>query len=117
LWVRAEESSLYRFVMSLRSGVVAQRAGDLPESRTRLPRLAADSIAGHFRSRARAAGLSPQHYALLWTESRLSYRSGEKKDRTVALIRWEADPEQGVFISWRPDEATLQRYWPDVDEP
>ena len=41
-------------------------------------------------------------------------------DRIVALLRWRADGGDGegdVFVSWSPDERTLQQHWPAVGEP
>jgi hypothetical protein len=109
--------------MSMRAAVASHRAGTLPAAQVRFPRLLAESLAEHIESRARADGLTPTRYALLWTESRVGYDSGARSDRIVALLRWRADGandgdgEGGVFVSWSPDERTLQRHWPAVGEP
>ena len=86
LWVRGEDIALSRFAVGMRS------------------------------PRALAGGLAPTRYALLWTESRVRYGSGARSDRIVALLRWRADGEGGVFVSWKPDERTLQQHWPAVGE-
>jgi hypothetical protein len=117
LWVRGEDIALSRFVMGMRSGVASRREGTLAPSRVRVPRLLADSMAEHFRKRTGAEGLAPDRYALLWTESRVSYRTGARSERIVALVRWRADPGEGVFVSWRPDERTLREYWPALGQP
>jgi hypothetical protein len=111
VWVRSEEIALYRFVTSLRNAVVAHRAGALRASQRRHPELLARSIAAHFRSRAESLGLAPTRYALLWRESRIDYRSGEASERVTALLRWDADPDRGVALAWRPDPEHLSKHW------
>jgi hypothetical protein len=107
----------------MRAAVASHRAGTLPAARARFPRLLAGSLAEHIQSRAQADGLTPSRYALLWTESKVGYASGARSDRIVALLRWRADGadsgdgEGGVFVSWSPDERTLQQHWPAVGEP
>jgi hypothetical protein len=123
LWVRGEDIALSRFAVSMRSAVASHRAGTLSAARVRFPRLLAESLAEHIQSRARADGLTPTRYAVLWTESRIGYGSGARSDRIVALLRWRADAtsgeagDGGVFVSWSPDKRTLQQHWPAVDEP
>ncbi len=116
LWVRGEDIALSRFAVGMRSAVASRRAGTLAAAQVRFPRLLAESLAGHIQSRALADGLAPTRYALLWTESRVGYGSGARSDRIVALLRWRADGEGGVFVSWKPDERTLQQHWPAVGE-
>ena len=114
--MRGEDIALSRFAVGMRSAVASRRAGTLAAAQVRFPRLLAESLAGHNQSRALADGLAPTRYALLWTESRVGYGSGARSDRIVALLRWRADGEGGVFVSWNPDERTLQQHWPAVGE-
>ncbi len=114
IWIRGEDIALYRLAMGLRSAIASHRAGALPRSRVSYPRLLAESMAEHFRRRAAADALSPDRYALLWTESRIDYATGAESNKTVALLRWREDREQGVFVSWRPDADTLARHWPPL---
>lgn len=117
LWVRGEDIALYRLAMALRSAVASHRAGALPPSQVRFPRLLAESIGEHFRRRASARHLAPERYALLWREWRIDYATGAKSERIVALLRWRDDPEPGVFVSWRPDALALSRHWPPLEGP
>jgi hypothetical protein len=98
--------------MSLRSTAVARRRGTLPPEQAHWPRLLAEFVAAHFRNRAQRAGLAPERYALHWTESRISHRTGERSERDVALFRWQEAPGRGVFIHWGPDQSTLREHWP-----
>ena len=117
LWVTGEEIALYRSATSLRAAVAARFTGALHPSQERHPKLLAESIAEHFRKRARARGFAPERYALLWREATLSERTGVRGERVVALMRWEADAERGVTLGWRPDPERLARDWPGLDEP
>jgi hypothetical protein len=117
LWVRGEDIALARLRSELRNTAGPRRAGTLPPSLARVPRLLAESMAEHFRGRARAAGHTPDRYALLWTESKVNVASGARRQRILALIRWQADPAGDLFISWSPDEQTLQEHWPALGEP
>ena len=74
-------------------------------------------MAQHFRSRAAREGFAPDRYVFRWTESLVDYRSGRHSERVVALVRWRADPEEGVFVSWRPDGHRLREHWPPLEKP
>lgn len=117
LWVTGEEIALYRSATSLRAAVVAQRTGALDPAQQRHPELLAESLAEHFRGRARARGLAPERFALLWRESTLREQTGERGDRTVALMQWETDPARGVRLAWRPDPARVAEGWPRLTDP
>ncbi len=112
LWVRGEQIFLQRSVVILRAAAAARRAGGSDPSRTRLAKLLARSIGAHFVGRERLAGAAPDRYLLLWREARISYRTRSRSDRIVALLGWRRASRPGVFIAWRPDEATLrERGW------
>jgi hypothetical protein len=116
IWVRGEDIALYRFATGLRSAAASQPGESLFRSRERFARLLAETIGEHFRSRAERE-FAPDRYALLWTELHVDYRSGEHSERVVALVRWRADPDEGVFVSWSPDDRTLGEHWPLLGEP
>jgi len=117
LWIRGEEIALERMARALQSSAAWRRAGTLAPSQIRFPKLFSESLADHFRSRARADGLAPDRYALLWTSWKRSLVSGESSERIVAIIRWQADPGGNLFISWSPDEQKLQEHWPELEKP
>lgn len=114
LWVTGEAILLSRSAAGLRAAVAAGRTGSLDPSNRRLPRLLAESIADHFRRRVRRQGIAADRYALLWTESRVSYRTGARTRGAVALFEWR---ESGrVFVRWRPEERTLRERWPALGQ-
>ena len=116
MWVRGEDIALYRFATGLRSAAGSRGGESRPRSRERFARLLVETMAEHFRSRAERE-FAPDRYALLWTESHVDYRSGEHSERVVALVRWRADPDDGVFVSWSPDDRKLGEQWPRLEEP
>ena len=117
IWVRGEEALLYRSIQPLlRHGATSRRAGSRSRSQGLYSRLLAESIAEHFRSRARAAGLAPDRYALLWTAAMIDMSSGERSEVIVALLRWRANPDGELFLSWNPNDQILQAHWPDLGD-
>ena len=110
--MRGEQIVLHRSAVNLRAAEAARRAGIPSRRRDRRLRLLTESIAAHFRGRARAEGLDPERTAVLWTESWVSYRTGEVHDQTVALLRWQGDAVRDVVAHWRPDSRTLDAHWP-----
>ena len=53
---------------------------------------------------------------VVWLGTR-AYRSGERRVRNVALMRWDSDPQRPVFIAWQPDDAAIRADWPALEEP
>jgi hypothetical protein len=117
LWVTGEQIALQQSATSLRAAAVERRSGNLPPSRMRHPELLLETIAEHFRARAAAEGRDPERYALLWTESRIDFRSGDPSDHIVSLVRWRGAGERRVLASWRPGDRMLVEHWPELSEP
>jgi hypothetical protein len=112
LWVRGEQIFLGRSVVSLRATAAARRAGDNDPARTRFGMLLAKSIGAHFVARGHLVGTAAERYLLLWREARISYRTGSRSDRVVALLNWRDAPAPQVFVAWRPNATTLrERGW------
>ena len=116
LWIRGEQIALYRLAATLVSAANARRKGSAGRRQADLPELLLESLADHFRARAHAEGLAPDRYALLWTESRVNYRSGEPSEEIVSLIRWR-EQERPVLGAWHPDSRKLEEHWPSLEAP
>jgi len=117
LWVKGETIWLNRAAVSLRAAVAARRNDPERGADRRAPRLLAQSVAEHFRARARAEGLAPERYALRWTESRVDTQTGDRSRRDVALIRWGAAGEGDLRVFWRPGARVLGAHWPELEAP
>jgi hypothetical protein len=112
VWVRGEQAFLHRSVVIVRAAVAAHRAGHATPQRMRFARRLAGAIGAHFVRRDQIAGGIADRYALLWEESRISYRTRTRSENTVALFDWPGIADPQVSIAWRPDDATLrERGW------
>jgi len=120
LWVRGEEIFLQRSIVTLRAAVAASRRGDSDRGRMRFAKLLAESIGAHFvRPDVRPQGpeAGEDRMLLLWKESRISYSTGARSERAVALFEWRNVADPRVFIAWRPDEEKLGEHGWNSDQP
>ena len=111
-----EEIALYRSLIVLRAAVAAYRT-ESASTAERHPELLAEWIVEHFRARARARGLDAERFALLWREWRWNYATGERNERSVALLTWWSDPARGFTLAWQPGAERLAAAWPVLEAP
>jgi hypothetical protein len=111
-WVHGEDIFLHRALVSLRAATASRQRDGGDRRGMRFARLLAGSVGAHFVASRHAGAADSERMLLLWQEARVSYESGDRSERVVALFEWHNAPNPRVSVAWRPDPARLrERGW------